>query len=220
MESRVLNDRGLSKRDQPLLIYDGECGFCSYWAARWKHAVRGAVEFQPFQELEELPGVSEAECRRAVQLVETDGEIFSGAEAVARLLSHSPRSWARLPLWAYENVPGLAPISEELYRLVADHRTAASRLNHLLWGNRFTPPGRAFSSWLFLRALGFIYLIAFISFGVQARGLVGQQGILPVVNMLDAAKAQFGSHAYWQFPTLCWFNSSDPFLMFLCWGGA
>ena len=36
------------------------------------------------------------------------------------------------------------------------------------------------SRWIFLRLLGLIYLIAFMSLAVQVTGLVGAEGILPV----------------------------------------
>lgn len=38
----------------------------------------------------------------------------------------------------------------------------------------------AFSSWLFLRAYGLGWLVAFVSFHVQIRGLLGDHGVLPV----------------------------------------
>src|SRR5213075_1862281 len=41
----------------------------------------------------------------------------------------------------------------------------------------------------------------------------------PVAEFLPAAKAQLGSGAMSMLPTLCWFNSSDAFLHFLCGGG-
>lgn len=39
-----------------------------------------------------------------------------------------------------------------------------------------------FSCWLFLRPLGAVYLIAFVSLWTQLLGLVGQNGILPAMN--------------------------------------
>ena len=42
----------------------------------------------------------------------------------------------------------------------------------------------AVTRWVFMRALGLIYLIAFVSFWVQVRGLIGSQGILPAQQYL------------------------------------
>jgi hypothetical protein len=65
------------------------------------------------------------------------------------------------------------------------------------------------SAGLFLKALGAIYLIAFVSFGMQADGLIGAQGILPVASYLRAMHESLGARAYWYAPTVLWINSSD-----------
>src|SRR6266511_2331313 len=75
------------------------------------------------------------------------------------------------------------------------------------------------SSWIFLRLLGLIYCVAFISLGAQIKGLIGSGGILPARDFL-LAKAGWGRKRFVQVPTLCWWNFSDRFLQFLCWGGA
>jgi hypothetical protein len=64
----------------------------------------------------------------------------------------------------------------------------------------------------FLRILGFIYFVAFTSFGAQALGLAGSHGIVPYADFLKAARNNFGGAAYWEFPTLFWLNSSDAAL--------
>src|SRR5262249_25643239 len=73
---------------------------------------------------------------------------------------------------------------------------------------------------LFLRFLAVIFLIAFVSLGVQIRALVGSKGILPAYYFLKIAKERIGPEAYRLLPTLCWFSANDLFLDFLCWGGA
>jgi hypothetical protein len=72
---------------------------------------------------------------------------------------------------------------------------------------------------LFLRILGAIYAIAFLSFGVQALGLVGSHGLLPVAPFLRAVRAGAGAAAYWELPTLLWVNSSDAAITALWIGG-
>lgn len=69
------------------------------------------------------------------------------------------------------------------------------------------------SRWLFLRLLGVVYLIAFVSLGVQALGLFGSQGIVPVANLLERVGEQLeGLDRFRQVPTLCWIDTSDGFL--------
>lgn len=74
--------------------------------------------------------------------------------------------------------------------------------------------------WVFLRLLGIIYLIAFVSFGVQTAGLIGKNGILPAGEYLQAVKKAYGRKAFLQVPTLALLNSSDAFLRFLWIAGA
>lgn len=76
-----------------------------------------------------------------------------------------------------------------------------------------------FIRWLFLRSLGIIYLIAFLSLWVQIIGLIGSDGILPFKSFLNSVSQNLGNEKYWLLPTLCWFNTNDFFLHFLCAGG-
>lgn len=73
---------------------------------------------------------------------------------------------------------------------------------------------------LFSRALGVIYAVAFVSFGVQVNGLIGSDGILPAARFLEAVHRQLGSSAYWQVPTVFWLNHGDFALQAVCWAGA
>ena len=67
--------------------------------------------------------------------------------------------------------------------------------------------------------MAFIYFVAFWSLGVQILGLVGSHGITPAKEYLQYISQQEAGHRFWVAPTLCWFNCSDGFLLFLCWGG-
>ncbi|HEU4649216.1 MAG TPA: lipase maturation factor family protein, partial [Gemmatimonadales bacterium] len=77
-----------------------------------------------------------------------------------------------------------------------------------------------FSRWLFLRLLGVVYLVAFVSLATQVTGLVGVHGLLPAGRFLDQARSVYGAQAYWLLPTLFWFGSSDLALQLAAWGGA
>ncbi|HZD58107.1 MAG TPA: lipase maturation factor family protein [Anaerolineales bacterium] len=73
--------------------------------------------------------------------------------------------------------------------------------------------------WVFLRLLGVIYLIAFASFTLQVGGLIGNKGILPASEYLDAIHRSLGAKGYYLFPTLAWINTGDAFLKGLCIAG-
>jgi lipase maturation factor 1 len=72
---------------------------------------------------------------------------------------------------------------------------------------------------LYLRLLAVVYACAFGSLLVQIGGLIGEGGILPAREWLDAVRAQTGVARYWLVPTLCWLGDSDAFLHTLCAAG-
>src|SRR5882724_9890189 len=93
---------------KPLLIWDADCNFCRKWIGRWRLLTGDRVEYATsIAVADRFPGIPREEFARSVQLVETDGKIYRGAEAVFRALAHAPgRGWA---LAAYRRIPGVAP---------------------------------------------------------------------------------------------------------------
>jgi hypothetical protein len=87
------------------------------------------------------------------------------------------------------------------------------------------PASYAFSSWLFLRLLGFVYLCAFWSLASQIRGLVGHDGILPADSFMAAIGRAADAQGYsaigraFAMPTLCWWSATDHVLVGLTVGG-
>ena len=80
-------------------------------------------------------------------------------------------------------------------------------------------PGHLWPRWIFLRALGLIYLSAFYSLIFQIKGLLGPNGILPAGDYLQAVSSALHSARFWFAPTLFWLGSSDHALMAVCWAG-
>jgi predicted DCC family thiol-disulfide oxidoreductase YuxK len=203
---------------RPLMLYDGDCNFCRRWIARWRQLTGEAVDYEPYQQAaDRFPEIPVNAFQGAVQLILTTGEVYSGAEAVFRALSHAGRR--RWVLCAYHHIPGVAPVSESFYRLVARHRGAFSKLTTAGYGSHLEPSTYHLPRWLFLRVLGVVYLAAFVSLWTQVDGLLGSDGILPAEQYLLAAKNQLGSRSYWKLPTLCWLSSSDTSLHVLCGSG-
>ena len=206
-------------RHQPLLIYDGDCGFCIYWVRYWQRLTGNRVIYAPYQEVAvQYPEIPLAAFQRAVQYIAPDGKIASGAEAALLTLSHARGKSFWLTL--YRRLPGFAAIAERLYAFVALRRSAFYRPNLWLWGRDYEPPRFDLVSWLFLRAMGLIYLCAFVSFGVQALGLIGSHGILPLSEFVGAIRSQLGLEGYWQVPMVFYLNQSDSAIQATCWAGA
>jgi hypothetical protein len=76
------------------------------------------------------------------------------------------------------------------------------------------------SRWVFLRLLGAIYLIAFVSLWVQVDGLIGSAGILPAREYLQQVGGMVGRWRYWWLPTLFWLRPTDGMLYALCAAGS
>jgi predicted DCC family thiol-disulfide oxidoreductase YuxK len=204
--------------ERPLGIFDGDCGFCRAWIARWRAETGDRVDYAPSQEVAaRFPEVPAEVFRRAFVLILPDGRALAGAEAVFATLAQKPGA-GRLSA-AYARVPGFAALSEGAYRIIASHRGIGAALTRGLWGSTVEKPTYLAASALFLRLLGLCYLAAFVSFWVQADGLVGSDGILPFARYLEWIRGQTGSERFWLLPTLSWLSPTDHFLHGLCVAG-
>jgi predicted DCC family thiol-disulfide oxidoreductase YuxK len=204
---------------RPLLIYDGDCGFCGYSVRYWKKLTGDRVDYRPYQEVSaQYPAIPIADFQRAVQFIAPGGNRSSAAEASFLTLSHAPGKGFWLAL--YRRLPGFAIISELVYAFIAAHRPAFYRVSVLLWGRNPEPPRYDLVSFLFLRLFGLIYLSAFMSFAVQAQGLIGSRGILPLAELVDAVASRYGPERFFLMPMVFWLDASDFAIQAVCWAGA
>jgi predicted DCC family thiol-disulfide oxidoreductase YuxK len=203
------------------MVFDGDCNFCRFWIQRWQQATPGCVDYIPFQDPsipQRFPELPRERFEKAVHLIEPNGTVASGAEAVARSLAHGGKTvW----LWAYHSVPGAAALAETAYGFVAGHRVGFSFLTRLFWGRDAEVPSYQLVSWIFLRSLGLISLIAFISLWIQVQGLLGGQGVLPAAQYIEGARHYFdqqrvGARRFYLLPTWFWFGAGDGSLNLVC----
>ena len=110
---------------KPILIYDGNCGFCLYWIDTWKNKTKDRIEYAPYQSVgNQFPQISLDQFERSIQLVKPDGKITEGAEAVLETLAYNSSSvWL---LKAYRDFTLFAKAAEAIYHFVAKHRSALS----------------------------------------------------------------------------------------------
>jgi predicted DCC family thiol-disulfide oxidoreductase YuxK len=210
---------------KPLLVYDGDCGFCTLWINRWRCVTGEAIDYLPSQApqiAERFPEIPREAYQKSVQFIDPDGSVHHGSEAVFLSLSRNPEYHWLLDL--YQVFPPFAHITEWGYQVVAKHRPFFSWCTKLLWGRHVEPPTYVFVRRSFLSCLGLIYLIAFISLWVQICGLIGQNGIAPTADTMGELKqavdaAHIGVSRYYRVPTLCWLSSSDTFLNAQCAAG-
>ena len=107
-------------RARPVLLFDGDCSFCTSSAqALQRVGPRADVLAWQLTDLEAL-GVSEAQATDAVQWVEVDGTVRSGHEAIAAALASAGRGWRLIGRALL--LPGVSWLAARAYRLVADNR--------------------------------------------------------------------------------------------------
>lgn len=120
-----LND----KTQLPIMIYDGDCGFCKHWVEKWERITGEHVRYKPYQQaLAYYYQLTQKQCQESVQFVMPDGVIFSGAKAVFKAFDYTGRY--RWLLWCYERLPFFGWGAELFYRLVAGHRSFLSKFYH------------------------------------------------------------------------------------------
>ncbi len=105
-----------------VIIYDGDCGFCTStvdWAKR--HVLDPAVQTTPWQSADLASfGLTRADADDSVWWIAPDGVAYPGGEAVAAALSASGTPWS----WAGQamGLPGIAGVTRVAYRWVANNR--------------------------------------------------------------------------------------------------
>lgn len=105
----------------PLLIFDGDCGFCTTSVDWMTRTLPGMPRSIPYQWADlDAYGLTPADGRAMVWLV-TDEEQFGGASAIAALLRHQAAAAPRFLGWL-ATVPPWSFGAELAYRLVARFR--------------------------------------------------------------------------------------------------
>ncbi|MGA7414073.1 MAG: lipase maturation factor family protein [Bryobacteraceae bacterium] len=204
-------------RTKPVLIYDGNCGFCRIWLNYWQALLGDSIDYVPSQELaaEDFPQLDREALKSAVYLLLPDGTTFRGAHAVFRSLAPVAVRY-RLLLWLYESVGLFRAITDAIYGWIARHRDFGYHLTALTFGKTVRPHRFQVTEFLFLRALGITYAFAFGSLSTQILGLVGEHGILHAATTMQAMHQALGSSAYWDVPTLLWLSMSDQAMSWCC----
>ncbi len=108
---------------RPVLLFDGDCGFCRRWVRRlqrWDR--RRAIDYVSAADrgaVAGLPPLSDTALDRAMQLVTRDGRVYAGARALPILLPFLPGGRLLAPLM---RVPGVQPLADRVYAWVAARR--------------------------------------------------------------------------------------------------
>lgn len=101
---------------KPVLLWDGDCGFCAHSAAQFRRMANGRVADAPVQPLlDSLPPEIAATAHAQVLFLDTRGAVTGGVRAIAAALEAAGR-----PILAGLLVfPLLYPLFRLGYRLIA-----------------------------------------------------------------------------------------------------
>ena len=104
----------------PVLIFDGDCAFCSSSARVLRKMTRDTISVTPYQyiDLAEL-GLSQNQTSKAVYYV-TQTETLSAAKAIAKCLMDSKTPWTVAGFLM--NIPVVISVAELVYAWVAKNR--------------------------------------------------------------------------------------------------
>ncbi|MEJ8636400.1 MULTISPECIES: thiol-disulfide oxidoreductase DCC family protein [Streptomyces] len=108
-------------RTVPVLVYDGDCAFCTSSVAFIERRVRPRCTITPWQfaDLRSL-GTTQRRAEHELLWITPTGAAYGGSQAVAKLLLRAGKGWA--VLGALLTLPPLRWIARGVYRAVADNR--------------------------------------------------------------------------------------------------
>jgi predicted DCC family thiol-disulfide oxidoreductase YuxK len=112
----------MERRERPVLVFDGDCGFCSSSVRFIERHIPVDADIVPFQTTDLAPlGTTRSRAEREVLWVTRDGEVYGGAAAAAHVLrASSRRAWR--PLGRIISVPPISWLAAGVYRVVAINR--------------------------------------------------------------------------------------------------
>ncbi|MBI5852776.1 MAG: lipase maturation factor family protein [Planctomycetes bacterium] len=187
---------------RPILLYDGDCGFCRSSVSWLVRRTGDAVDVRPF------PAAVPDEVPDAVELVEPDGRRSRAAAAACRALAYAP---GFAPMRLLPAIPGIGALLEVAYRSLAKRRGAAAVVLRAVAGADPTPSSFLFARRLFLALLGLVFVACFVDLGLDARMLLGERGIVPLERV-----ASWDQHAqpagFLAMPSLFWLARGDTAL--------
>ncbi|MEM7092456.1 MAG: DCC1-like thiol-disulfide oxidoreductase family protein [Actinomycetota bacterium] len=104
-----------------LLIYDGDCGFCTSTAQWYGRRAGPAASIEMWQALDlDAFGLTADDTSTAVWFRDADGELTSGADACAAAMQAVPSAW-RVTGHVLA-LPGVIHLARLIYPFIAKHR--------------------------------------------------------------------------------------------------
>jgi len=122
-------------KDKPVLIWDGNCGFCKFWVTRWKAKTGDALDFKTFQETSQhYKDFPLKEFKKASRLIEPNGNVFSGPDSAYRCYNYAKLKNSPYHKW-YTSNKMFRSLSDKAYNYIAKHRPTMFKITKILFGD-------------------------------------------------------------------------------------
>jgi predicted DCC family thiol-disulfide oxidoreductase YuxK len=106
---------------EQVVLYDGDCAFCSSAARFAQHRISKNLNFSAYQLVELAPyGLTNAECEASLKFVDQSGRIYSAQNAIAEILIRSGNIWSIIGKLL--KLPGFNFLAGLGYKFVAANR--------------------------------------------------------------------------------------------------
>ena len=105
----------------PVLVFDGDCAFCTATVNQVRRFVRPRATIVPWQHADLAAwGLTTDQCQRSIQWVSAPGDVVSEGRAAAAVLCAGRQPW---PLMGRViRLPGIIVLTDAVYRLIAANR--------------------------------------------------------------------------------------------------
>lgn len=121
--------------EKPVMVWDGECGFCKYWITNWKQKTKDKIKYRTFQEVaNDFTDIPLKEFQKASRLIEMDGSVYSGPDSAYRSFTYFEKENSIWHKW-YSKHKWFAALSDHTYIFIAKHRNLMFKLTKFLFGN-------------------------------------------------------------------------------------
>lgn len=123
----------INKPVKPLMIWDGNCGFCKYWILVWKQKTT-EVEYKTLQEVaENFSEIPLKEFKKASRFIDMDGRIYSGPDSAFMSMAHFKKPINLFHRW-YLSSGLFQSLSDHGYNFIAKNRPLMMKITLAFWG--------------------------------------------------------------------------------------
>jgi len=120
--------------EKPVMVWDGNCGFCHYWITRWKSKTGDRINYKAFQEAaDQFQDIPLKEFKKASRLIEPNGLVYSGPDSAYRSFTYFEDEASRWHTW-YIKSAWFTFLSDHAYNFIAKNRNTMFVITKICFG--------------------------------------------------------------------------------------